>query len=166
MCLFGVVVRNRVKYPVYNSCIWSPLHTTRSPPPAVTHCLNTYPCTYSHREGGEGLYSTLEFGRKVVYTVIHNLLWTCFRSVPVHVDNFFSSAVSQARPNSLGLCKYVCGLESISAVATTESTMSTLPRPMCPWPSFLGYCIPVSYKVLGRCVEGLLYKMERYTHFR
>ncbi len=22
------------------------------PPPPLTHCLNTYPCTYSHREGG------------------------------------------------------------------------------------------------------------------
>ncbi len=28
----------------------------RSPPPSpVTHCMNTYPCTYSHREGGGGL---------------------------------------------------------------------------------------------------------------
>ncbi len=32
------------------------LQTTRSPSPLafVTHCMNTYPCTYSHREGGEG----------------------------------------------------------------------------------------------------------------
>jgi hypothetical protein len=28
------------------------LHTTRSLP--VTHCINTYPCTYSHREEEEG----------------------------------------------------------------------------------------------------------------
>ncbi len=50
-CRFGILSNTQCicwDAPVYA------LHTTRSPapPPPVTHCINTYPCTYSHREGG------------------------------------------------------------------------------------------------------------------
>jgi hypothetical protein len=44
-------VRNLVKYTVYNSCICSP-HNLIPSPPSVTHFINTYPCTYSHKQGG------------------------------------------------------------------------------------------------------------------
>jgi len=38
------------------------------PPPPVTHCMNTYPCTYSHREGGGEQRSTSE---KVRGALVH-----------------------------------------------------------------------------------------------
>ncbi len=47
-CRFGIWSNTHYKSPVYA------LHTTRSPPPPVAHCINTYPCTYSHREVWEG----------------------------------------------------------------------------------------------------------------
>jgi hypothetical protein len=28
--------------------------STQPDPPPITHSINTYPCTYSHREGGGG----------------------------------------------------------------------------------------------------------------
>jgi hypothetical protein len=31
------------------------LSEAHDPPPPVTHCMNTFPCTYSHREGGGGV---------------------------------------------------------------------------------------------------------------
>ncbi len=32
--------------------IWRQVFIWLRPPPSVTHSINTYPCTYSHREGG------------------------------------------------------------------------------------------------------------------
>jgi hypothetical protein len=43
---------NLVKYRVYNSCICSPHNPVPSPP--LSLCMNTYPCTNSHKEGGGG----------------------------------------------------------------------------------------------------------------
>ncbi len=57
-CLGGnaiLQVWNLFRYIVYNSCICMlSTQPSPSPPPPVTHCMNTYPCTYSHREGGRG----------------------------------------------------------------------------------------------------------------
>ncbi len=46
--------------------VWGP----RSPP--VTHCMNTYHCTYSHREGGGGVRWTSE---KVRGALLHKRGW-------------------------------------------------------------------------------------------
>jgi hypothetical protein len=59
--LFGMVKQfvgwDLVKYTVFNSCISSPHNPIPShlPSPPVTHCINTYPFTYSEggRVGGE-----------------------------------------------------------------------------------------------------------------
>jgi hypothetical protein len=57
--LFGVLklfCRFRIwsnTYTVYNYCRCSPQNLIQPLP--VTHYINTYPCTYSHRDGGWGL---------------------------------------------------------------------------------------------------------------
>jgi hypothetical protein len=48
-CMFRIWPNTQCITPLYA------FHTTRSPPPPVTHCMNTYPCTYSHRERGRGV---------------------------------------------------------------------------------------------------------------
>ena len=55
--LFGVV-KQLCRFAIWSNtqCITlvDALHTTQSPPPPVTQYINTYPCTYSHREWGRG----------------------------------------------------------------------------------------------------------------
>jgi hypothetical protein len=48
---FWFGIWSNTHYTVYNSCICSPHNP---PPPPVAHCINTYLCTYSHKEEGEG----------------------------------------------------------------------------------------------------------------
>ncbi len=53
-------VRNLVQYIVYNFCRCSPNNP-------VTHCKNTNPCTYSHREGG-GRWTS----EKATWALVHD----------------------------------------------------------------------------------------------
>ncbi len=65
-CRFGIWSNAQCITPVYA------LHKNRSPPPTLLHTveIHTYPCTYSHREEGEGLLVATTQKSVIFFTIL------------------------------------------------------------------------------------------------